>query len=967
MRVFEQEGVRMEVGGNQPFLLNKPDTVWMVQSGKVDVFVVYVENGEPVGRRRHLMRVAAGQALVGVDAAADQRIGLLAVGFGGTVLLQLPRPRLSALTRNADIRPAGIALLTTWVETLSAGIVPDVPPKNYEILEVDQETTLPAEKNAGPLEGLVWVQHRKGRSRFLGKTPVGENGFFPVSERTWLRTQEDAALYAVTTETYLGHDPAWTGLQEFHRRMLDCLQGDLEREEQQERQRIEERAKADRSTFRRAVSRLATVLDPQAAETLMPPERQDPLLIACRWVGQALGVSIVEPPSTGAALPETGDSLGDIARASKIRTRQVMLRGAWWTRDHGPLLGYIEAAKQPVALIPTSATSYDLMDPVTESRTPVTPELAGTLSPFAYIFYRSLPARVLTGLDLLKLGVRGCQHDLMTVLLMGIAGGLLGLVTPIATGHLVDTIIPESERGQLLQLTGALVISAFSMALFNIVRSIALLRVEGKMNMSVQAAVWDRLLNLPTAFFRRYTAGDLAMRAMGINQMRQIISGVVVSTAISSLFSIFHFGLLFYYAWKLALLAIGLSIVLLGITLSISYYGLRYQRQLAEIEGAVSGMVLQFITGMAKLRVAGAEGRAFAAWSERFSHKKRVAFKAGTIQNYLEAVQSVFPVLASMAVFWMALYLMREPAQAGNAALTTGAFLAFNAAFGTFLNAALEMGMAVIAALSIVPLYKRATPILEALPEISATKAHPGELKGEIEANRLSFSYVEDGPAVLKDVSFHVDPGEYVAIVGPSGSGKSTLLRLLMGFERPTVGSIYYDGHDLEDLDVGEVRRQIGIVLQHSKLRAGSLFQNIVGSAPLTLDDAWEAARMAGLDADIEAMPMGMHTAIDSEGSTLSGGQKQRLMIARAIVRRPRLLFFDEATSALDNQTQTTVSRSLERLQATRIVIAHRLSTIMHADRIYVMKAGEIIQTGTYDELMRQPGPFADLAKRQIA
>jgi len=220
---------------------------------------------------------------------------------------------------------------------------------------------------------------------------------------------------------------------------------------------------------------------------------------------------------------------------------------------------------------------------------------------------------------------------------------------------------------------------------------------------------------------------------------------------------------------------------------------------------------------------------------------------------------------------------------------------------------------------------------------------------------------------VLDDVSLRAEPGEFVAIVGPSGAGKSSLLRQLLGFEEPEAGSVYYDDHDLSGLNVQAVRRQMGVVLQNGRLMSGTIFQNIAGVSQLTMDQAWEAARMAGLDRDVEMMPMGMFTFLGEGASTISGGQRQRLMIARAIASRPRILLFDEATSALDNRSQAIVSSSMDNLKATRIVIAHRLSTIISAGRIYVLVAGRIVQSGTYAELMEREGPFWYLATRQIA
>jgi ATP-binding cassette subfamily C protein len=329
----------------------------------------------------------------------------------------------------------------------------------------------------------------------------------------------------------------------------------------------------------------------------------------------------------------------------------------------------------------------------------------------------------------------------------------------------------------------------------------------------------------------------------------------------------------------------------------------------------------------------------------------------------LTVFNAVFPIVCSACIFYYVADLMTQPEVKP---LSTGEFLAFNAAFGQFLAAALQLSTAVVSVASIVPLYERAIPILQTLPEVDTGKSDPGELSGRIEVSHVAFQYRPDSPMVLRDISMSIPAGQFVAFVGASGCGKSTLFRLLLGFETPVSGAIFYDGQDLATLDVQSVRRQMGVVLQNAKLLSGSIHQNIVGSSPLTIDDAWEAARMAGFDQDVKHMPMGMHTVVSEGGGGLSGGQRQRLMIARAVVGKPRILLFDEATSALDNQTQGIVSRSLEELQATRIVIAHRLSTVVKADRIYVLDKGVVVQSGTYSELIEQEGLFAELAKRQL-
>ncbi len=311
-----------------------------------------------------------------------------------------------------------------------------------------------------------------------------------------------------------------------------------------------------------------------------------------------------------------------------------------------------------------------------------------------------------------------------------------------------------------------------------------------------------------------------------------------------------------------------------------------------------------------------------------------------------------------MVLYWML-------ADSDKQKLSTGMFLAFSAAFGTFLMATLQVVDAGLHSLAVIPMYERAKPILSHPTESQGT-GERALLRGGIEVNHVSFRYDPKGPLILDDVSFQIVPDEFVALVGPSGSGKSTLLRLLLGFETCSQGGVFYDGHALSGLDVRAVRKQIGVVMQNSRVMGGDIFTNIVGATGLTQEDAWKAARSAALDEDIKAMPMGMHTVIAPGGGTLSGGQKQRLMIARALASDPRVVFFDEATSALDNVTQATVSESLESLRVTRVVIAHRLSTIRHADKIIVLEKGRIVQIGRFDELVQVDGPFRKLATRQM-
>ncbi|HSM13520.1 MAG TPA: NHLP bacteriocin export ABC transporter permease/ATPase subunit [Thermoanaerobaculia bacterium] len=499
-------------------------------------------------------------------------------------------------------------------------------------------------------------------------------------------------------------------------------------------------------------------------------------------------------------------------------------------------------------------------------------------------------------------------------------------------------------------------------------QAIAMIRIQGKMDYSAQSAVWDRLLDLPMTFFRDYSAGDLADRASGVDQIRAIVAGAGVAAILGSFSSIFNVFQMIGYSFKLAAVAIGLTLFYVSVTTGANFFQLRYQREEQKRRGRIMGLVLQLISGVAKLRVSGAENHAFRVWATAFAEQRKISFSAGRVRNVMAVFNSVFPVFSSMIIFLTMVSLKASAAESGVPfEMSTGEFLAFSAAYGLFLGAVQALGDASLSMLKIVPVWERIKPILEVEPEVDSTKVYPGKLHGAIEISHVSFRYNPDGPWILKDLSLKIQPGEFVALVGGSGSGKSTLLRLMLGFETPEMGSIYYDGQDLATLDVRLVRTQLGVVLQESRLLPADIYRNIVGSSSRTVQEAWDAAEKAGLAEDIRAMPMQMHTVISEGGGTFSGGQRQRLMIARAIVHKPKILYLDEATSALDNKTQKIVTESMDRLAATRIVIAHRLSTIVNADRICYLDKGELKEQGTFEELMAKDGLFAELAKRQLA
>lgn len=953
-----KESRLINVGGNAPILLTDPNICWVVYKGSADVFAVSLWQGEAAGARTHLFRVKSGQAVFGMDVKQSPNdVALMVVGGNQTSLLQIDVARLQALAQDAEFGGQVAELVDGWVSQLGAVRMPALPPKECARLDPGQTMRLNQGASVCARRGVLWVRHTRGKSQFGHDSHLpylNGAGLYPISEKAWIQTLEPSQIELLNTPTFLADQANWFNLEAFHQHVRQGITRWRQQKAAQEQTRIAAKLSSDREIVDEALHTLATPLLSADAAPPPPVDAAERLLLACRLIGERLKIEMAVPAAANGPVTVSG-----IARASRCQARQVALRGEWWKQDNGHLLAYWEESDQPVALLRRGG-QYELHDPARTTPLPVTPEVAEKLKSFAHMFYRPLPARRITALDLLKFGARSERRDLYLLLATGIAVGLLGLIIPMATGAIFDRIIPDGARPQLVQISIALFVTTGAMMLFQIVQNLAVLRLQGRLGADMQAAVWDRLLNLPVSFFRDYSAGDLGTRVMGISTIQQTLSGTVIGAALAGVFSIFSFFLLFYYDRTLALAATLLVGIAVAATLWAGRRQVQQQRRVTQVQGQLSGIVLQTIQGIVKFRAAGTEGRAFANWARAFARLKQATFASRRVSNRLQLFNSSFQIITLMVIFAVVATMTQG-------SLSTGEFLSFNAAFGQFLVSVLTLSSAGITILSVIPLYERAAPILRTLPEIDPLQKHPGELTGRLEVAHVSFRYSENGPQVLDDVSIRVEPGEFVALVGPSGSGKSTLFRMLLGFETPQAGAVYYDGQNLTSLDVREVRRQLGVVLQNGQIMAGDIYTNIVGSSLLTLGDAWNAAEMAGLDKDVRQMPMGMHTVLSDGGGTLSGGQRQRVLIARALVNRPRILFFDEATSALDNQTQAVVSQSLDNMHATRIVIAHRLSTIMNADRIYVLQGGRVVQSGSYQELMSVEGLFADLARRQMA
>lgn len=952
---------------NNYILLDDIEYAWHITKGNINLFLVQLEKGIPVGLRTPIFTVSRGMTVFPVYSKNNGiNFSLLATGDPDTQLVKIRFSDFTNIAGENQFTDAICADLNSWIEQISSCIFTKLHPREAEEIQPGAGILLEAGRVFKPQKETFWCEIIEGNATFLNDAKLGQIKQklpFALSSKNWISAESAIRINAFTTKDFVLKTTFRESFINFNKIMFSFLL--LRRNEYMmtERRHLETRRSFDTALLDSALHDISSPLLPES-EINVFLETDSPLLSACKIIGRHSGISFVKPPDSGEESLQNKNSseeLEEICRTGRVKKRRVTLSENWWNEDCGPLLGFKSQDNSPVALIPVSSSEYEIYDTAQKTRHKVNRKIASLLSLSAFTFYRHLPERKLSVWDILKFTFSGAKGSLITVLIMGILGVLLNLLVPIATGIIFDTVIPNAELGLLTQLIVILTTCALGITVFDITESVAILRLQGKMDFSMQSALWDRLVSLPASFFRKYTAGDLAVRSLGITAIRQILSVVTVKSVLAAVFSLLNFFLLFYYSSRLAWICTAISIVTILIVIPFPLIILRFQQKAINLEGKLSGMVLQFITGISKLKVTGAEGRAFSVWAKEYGSKEALVKKAGICQNVLVAFYSILPLISLIFIFSVTFFSLFPK---GN--ISPGNFMAFVSAFTNYQAAFMQMVMSLILGVNIIPLYRRIKPVLQELPESMSDKPSPGILTGRLDISHISFRYHADSPLILEDISLSASPGEFIAIAGSSGAGKSTLLRLLLGFETPDSGSIYYDGKDLSKIDVNEMRRQAGVVLQNGKIMQTTILDNIVGASGFTIKEAWEAAEMAGCKKDIEEMPMQMYTVITVGGGTLSGGQRQRILIARALVRKPRIIFFDEATSALDNETQAVVIKSLEGIKAMRIVIAHRLSTIVNADRIYVLDKGRIVQCGRYSELISKEGVFKRLAERQL-
>ncbi|WP_329263424.1 NHLP bacteriocin export ABC transporter permease/ATPase subunit [Streptomyces sp. NBC_01478] len=921
-------GTPIDCAGFNRLDLEGPQVLWLVASGAIDLFAV---DAVQQGHWHHLGRLEAGSLLLGPVTGPQHTL--------------VARPLRDCVVHRIGLRELYQPANTETWSYDAYGNPQYVPP------------------TSSPLEHALALGVGRGLS-ILFQAPMATERAAALTDDDvfWMQVPPGSvqygSLYGAEAAADLLMDPGvWQGMVDQQYRLLSTLDKWIEQLERTHETRTAAGIKAGEAVRAQADRTLLASIGKSSARRATSADA-DASYAACKVVAEAAGITLAEPAQSGSESDRL-DPVERIALASRVRVRAVRLDGRWWRDNVGPLVGHRALSGAPVALL-WRRGGYVAVHPATGRETPIEKANAEEFEPRAVMFYRPLPERRLSPFGLLRFSMQGTGSDLTNLLISGLVTVAIGALVPIATGKVLGEFVPKAQTNLIAQVCLAVMITSVVAAAFMLLENLTILRLEGRIEATLQPAVWDRLLRLPTKFFTERSTGELASAAMGISSIRRLLAGVGPVVAQSVTVGVMNLGLLFWYSPSMALAAIGMLVVIAAVFLSLGLWQVRWQRKLVVLGNKLNNQAFQTLRGLPKLRVAAAENYAYAAWASEFARSRELQQKVGRIKNLTTVMGAVYLPVCTLLMFM----LLAGPARGS---MSAASFLSFNTSVTMLLTSVTSLTGAFVSTVSALPLFEEIRPVLDAAPEVRTASTRPGRLSGAIEARRVSFRYADDGPLVLDDVSIEVRAGEFVAIVGPSGCGKSTLLRLLIGFDRPVSGSVLYDGQDLGALDQSAVRRQCGVVLQHAQPFTGSVLDVICGTEPFTPEEAMAAAEMAGLAEDIKRMPMGLHTIVSGSGA-VSGGQRQRLMIAQALIRRPRILFFDEATSALDNETQRTVIESTKALNATRIVIAHRLSTVLDADRVVVMEDGKVAQQGPPAALLADTGGrLHELVRRQMA
>ncbi len=718
-------------------------------------------------------------------------------------------------------------------------------------------------------------------------------------------------------------------------------------------EQIRQRKNASETSFEESIVEITEAVTGRRIYASLNDDRK----LAEDSIGEILRFYKIRSREVPETLTDTNEVMEYQLRPHGIMRRTVRLEKSWYKDAAGAMIGTRTDDGSIVALIPDSIFGYRFYDKNKGKYVRVNRRNEKLIDKDAIAFYVPLPLKKMNIMSLVSFIIHQLvPSDIVWLILSTLAVTLVGMLMPKLHNTLLSTVLSSKNVSMLSGITVFMICASLSATVLTIVKNLVTSRITTGLSLKVEAASMMRVLSLPTGFFKEFSSGELSNRMSYIEALASQIIQTALSTGLTGLFSLLYITQIFNYAPALVLPAIVVTVVTLAASLITMLMQIKVSRQLMELSAKESGITHALIGGVQKIRLSGAEQRAFAKWGSAYAKTAKLSYSPPMFLRISPVINTAIPLIGTIVIYFMAT----------ESGVTPSEYYAFNTAYGMVSGAFLALASIATTVAQIKPTLEMVKPILEAVPEIDEEKEMITQLGGGVELSNVTFSYGESLPMVIDNLSLKIEPGQYVAIVGKTGCGKSTLMRILLGFEKPQKGAVYYDGKDLATLDPKSLRRRIGSVMQDGKLFMGDIYANIVITAPqLTLDDAWVAAETACIADDIRQMPMGMFTLISEGSGGISGGQKQRLMIARAIAPKPKILIFDEATSALDNITQKKISEALDHMNCTRIVIAHRLSTIRQCDRIVMIEDGRIVEDGTYNGLLSKNGKFAALVARQ--
>jgi len=891
LEFFQSKGEMITAPANTRLSLQKKGTIWFVEEGSLILFGVQKLGEEAEGRRTLLSTVREGAFFFDMPNIENIAYEIFAFSESPFVIWELNAETVNQHVMGSEERQQEFApLLENWVHRFEEFLFypGDTEANHFIVSEAsldleDQEVfSVKRSEKIEEKEKVHWAYSEKDHFKLIYPYDIKIHDLiegFPLIPHLYFQSGAKAELKLVETKEMAASGKWLKALSPFHTFLLHFLASKRNRIERDELRSFEEKEELQEETLHQTLSDMATLLNIVEKGEMV---HHDPLIEGCRKIGKELGIHFTIPEKKRFK-GNIKERLELIANESGVRLREMALDPFWWKKDHGPFLAFYGKDKLPVAITQDYWGNYIYKDPIRGKKTKINKGTSRHFSSQVFGFYRSIPDHIHSGKEAFKLYFKTNKSDYLKLGAYSTIAAILALFPPIGIAFIFNNAIPNSNLQMLFQIILGFVASAVSASLFLYFRSLITGRIEGIASSQIQSALWDRLLRLPVNFFRRFSAGNLFLRVMAMEQTRTFFTSNGVRQFITGIFAFFYLIVMLAYSVKLTMLALLLIAFSSAVTLICSRLKIKSEKENYALQGKIAGELVQILSGVAKLRVAGAENNAFSYWASLYKESKKYEMRSQNIQNIVTTLLAAFPLLSVLTIFAL---VIRLEATSG---LSIGAFLAFNTAFMTFSLAIFDLSNTVMQAVSIIPIFQRSKVIIEEPQEILVKKSHPGKLTGEIHLDNVSFQYEEKGAQILKDVSIQVNPREFVAIVGPSGSGKSTLFRLLLGFEHPNSGAAYFNGKDLSHLNINEVRKQMGVVLQGGGIIAGTLYQNIVCGGRYSEEEIDRAITLSAFKNDLRNFPMGLHTVVPTNGETLSGGQKQRLLIARALLPNPKI------------------------------------------------------------------------------